>query len=153
MNSQSVTVHDGKGTYSPLTIKVLLIQAHVHGCASVDCVLPPMEIPETDVLRGVVVGVVLISALQILKVLAIMITRALFPKGSGDGDNCFSTAGHQLFAANLKYLRRELENPDNADLVRYWQRADPDKMHENLTRDGHEDLMSAAVAIDPDAGR
>lgn len=79
------------------------------------------------------------------------IARALFP--DRDGSEFFDTAGRQLFAANLKYLRRELDNPTNADLVRYWERADAEKMYENLTRDGHEDLTSAASAIDPNAGR
>lgn len=80
------------------------------------------------------------------------IARALFPEQSGE-DNFFQTAARQLFAANLKYLSRELETPTNADLVDYWQRADSEKMYENLTRDGHEDLTAAASAIDPDAGR
>lgn len=47
----------------------------------------------------------------------------------------------------------ELESPDNADLVRYWQRATPEKMHENLTRDGHENLTAAASAINPETER
>lgn len=80
------------------------------------------------------------------------IARALFPDRNGE-DNFFATAGRQLFAANLKYLFRELENPTNADLVDYWERADAETMYENLTRDGHEDLTAAASAVDPDAGR
>lgn len=78
------------------------------------------------------------------------LARALFPEQSGD---FWNAAGRQLFAANLKYLNRELEHPDNADLVRYWQRATPEKMHENLTRDGHEDLTAAASAINPETER
>lgn len=78
------------------------------------------------------------------------LARALFPEQSRD---FWNAAGRQLFAANLKYLRRELEDPDNADLVRYWQRATPEKMHENLTRDGHEDLTAAASAINPETER
>ncbi|ADJ16965.1 Type IV secretory pathway VirD4 protein-like protein (plasmid) [Halalkalicoccus jeotgali B3] len=80
------------------------------------------------------------------------IARSLFPKGR-DQNNFFDTAGRQLFAANLKYLKRELDNPTNADLVRYWQRASPKKMHENLSRDGHEDLTAAASAIDPETAK
>ena len=51
------------------------------------------------------------------------LARALFP--SGMDDQFFATAGRQLFAANLKYLVRELDEPTNADLVHYWQRASP----------------------------
>lgn len=80
------------------------------------------------------------------------IARALFPKGRDD-TNFFDTAGRQLFAANLKYMKRELDNPTNADLVDYWQRASPKKMHENLSRDGHEDLTAAASAIDPETAK
>lgn len=76
--------------------------------------------------------------------------RALFPEERGD---FWTAAARQLFAANLKYLRRELDEPDNADLVRYWRRATPEKMYENLTRDGHEDLTAAASAINPETER
>lgn len=51
------------------------------------------------------------------------IARALF-RGAEDGDEFFGTAGRQLFAASVKYLARELEEPTNADLKRYWQRTD-----------------------------
>lgn len=78
------------------------------------------------------------------------IARALFPDSRSSKD-FFDTAGRQLFAANLKYLNREIDDPTNADLIRYWQRATPEKMYENLTRDGHEDLRAAASAINPDA--
>lgn len=80
------------------------------------------------------------------------IARSLFPSEDSD-DSFFSTSGRQLFAANLKYLNREIDDPTNADLVNYWQRATPEKMHENLTRDGHEDLTAASAAIDPDASK
>ncbi|WP_245998582.1 type IV secretory system conjugative DNA transfer family protein [Halalkalicoccus subterraneus] len=78
------------------------------------------------------------------------LARALFPEQSGD---FWNAAGRQLFAAILKYLRRELEDPDNADLVDYFARATPEKMHEHLTRDGHEDLTAAASAINPETER
>ncbi|WP_245998616.1 type IV secretory system conjugative DNA transfer family protein [Halalkalicoccus subterraneus] len=82
------------------------------------------------------------------------IARALFPDTDNSaGDDFFVTAPRQLFAANLKYLDREIDNPTNATLVNYWQRATPEKMHENLTRDGHEDLTAASAAIDPDASK
>ena len=76
--------------------------------------------------------------------------RALFPEESSD---FWTAAARQLFAATLKYLRREMVNPDNADLVAYWQKTTPEKMHENLTRDGHEDLTAAASAINPETER
>lgn len=79
------------------------------------------------------------------------VARALFPDEGGDP--FFTNSARQLFAANLKYLRRELDEPDNTDLIDYWRRADADKMHENLTSEGHEDLTGAASAIDPDASR
>ena len=75
--------------------------------------------------------------------------RALFPEG---GD-FWTNAARQLFVATLKYLRREMVDPDNADLVKYWQRSTPEKMHEQLTRDGHEDLTAAAAAISPETER
>ncbi|MDL5363896.1 type IV secretory system conjugative DNA transfer family protein [Halalkalicoccus sp. NIPERK01] len=78
------------------------------------------------------------------------LARALFPEQSGD---FWTGAARQLFAANLKYLHREMESPDNADLVRYFERATPETMHENLTRDDHEDLTAAASAINPETER
>jgi Type IV secretion-system coupling protein DNA-binding domain len=78
------------------------------------------------------------------------LARALFPEQSGD---FWNAAGRQLFAAILKYLRRELEDPDNAELVDYFSRATPEKMHEHLTRDGHEDLTATASAINPETER
>lgn len=58
-----------------------------------------------------------------------------------------------MFAAILKYLRRELEDPDNAELVDFFLWNTPQKMHEHLTRDGHEDLTAAASAINPETER
>ncbi|ADJ16819.1 TraD protein [Halalkalicoccus jeotgali B3] len=78
------------------------------------------------------------------------LARALFPEQNGD---FWNAAGRQLFAATLKYIRREVVGPDNADLVRYWERTVPEKMHEKLTRDGHEDLAAAASAINPETER
>ncbi|KYH23734.1 type IV secretion-system coupling protein DNA-binding domain protein [Halalkalicoccus paucihalophilus] len=78
------------------------------------------------------------------------LARALFPEESGD---FWNAAGRQLFAAILKYMYRELENPDNADFVRYWERTTPEEMHEDLNRDGHEDLTAAASAINPETER
>jgi hypothetical protein len=45
-----------------------------YGCASIVCVLPTTEILQTDVLRSVVVGVVLIPTLLTLEALAVAIT-------------------------------------------------------------------------------
>lgn len=80
------------------------------------------------------------------------IARGIFPDSS-DGDQFFTNAGRQLFAATVKYIHREVENPTNADLKRYWQRTDAKTMYEDLSSDGHEDLTAAASAIDPDASR
>ena len=80
------------------------------------------------------------------------IARGIFPNSS-DGDQFFTNAGRQLFAATVKYIYREVENPTNADLKRYWERTDAKTMYEDLSSDGHEDLTAAASAIDPDAGR
>nr|WP_281177907.1 type IV secretion system DNA-binding domain-containing protein [Halalkalicoccus paucihalophilus] len=78
------------------------------------------------------------------------LARGLFPDEGGD---FWTGAARQLFAATLKYIRRDVTDPDSADLVRYWQRTPPEKMHEKLTRDGHEDLAAAASAINPDTER
>ncbi|WP_281177902.1 type IV secretory system conjugative DNA transfer family protein [Halalkalicoccus paucihalophilus] len=78
------------------------------------------------------------------------LARGLFPDEGGD---FWTGAARQLFAATLKYIRRDVTDPDNADLVRYWQRTTPEKMHEKLTRDGHEDLAAAASAINPNTER
>ncbi|NKE37907.1 type IV secretion system DNA-binding domain-containing protein [Natronococcus sp. JC468] len=79
------------------------------------------------------------------------IARGIFP--GDDGDQFFTNAGRQLFAATVKYIFREVENPTNADLKRYWERTDAETMYEDLSSDGHEDLTAAASAIDPNAGR
>lgn len=50
-------------------------------------------------------------------------------------------------------MSREIENPTNADLARYFERTDPETMYDDLSGDGHEDLVAAASAIDPEAGR
>lgn len=80
------------------------------------------------------------------------IGRALFANAE-DGDEFFGTAGRQLFVAVLKYLHRETENPTNANIARYFERTDPETMYTDLSSDGHEDLVAAASAIDPEAGR
>jgi len=49
------------------------IQAHAYGCAFVAPSLVATKIPQADVLRGVVVGVVLIPAFQALEVLALTV--------------------------------------------------------------------------------
>lgn len=79
------------------------------------------------------------------------IARSLFPDRARD--EFFGTAGRQLFAATAKYMYREMERPDNSDIVSYWERTDPETMHADLRGDGHKDLVAAASAIDPDAGR
>jgi hypothetical protein len=49
------------------------IQAHVYGCASIVCVLPTPEILQTDVLCRVIVGVILVAAIQTLEVLSVAV--------------------------------------------------------------------------------
>ena len=49
------------------------IQAHAYGCASVVPGLVTTEIPQTDVLRGVVVGVILVAAFQAREILAVAV--------------------------------------------------------------------------------
>ncbi|WP_245998703.1 type IV secretion system DNA-binding domain-containing protein [Halalkalicoccus subterraneus] len=48
---------------------------------------------------------------------------------------------------------RSQEPMPNAELVNYFSRATPEKIHEHLTRDGHEDLTAAASAINPETER
>lgn len=44
------TIRIGRGNVLPAYVQRPAIQAHVYGCTSVGCVLPPSEIPKADVL-------------------------------------------------------------------------------------------------------
>lgn len=48
---------------------------------------------------------------------------------------------------------REMVDPDNADRITFWQQSTLEEMYKKLTRDGHEDLSSAASAINPETER
>jgi hypothetical protein len=49
------------------------VQAHAHGCVSAVPSLVTTEIPQTDVLGGVVVGVILVATAQALEILAVTV--------------------------------------------------------------------------------
>jgi hypothetical protein len=51
------------------------IQAHAYGCASAVPSLVTAEIPQSDVLGGVVVGVILVAAFQTFEILAVAVVR------------------------------------------------------------------------------
>ena len=55
------------------------VQAHAYGCASAVPSLVTAEIPQSDVFCRVVVGVVLVTAFQTLKVLALTVVRVREP--------------------------------------------------------------------------
>ena len=60
-------------SHGPRDLRSLAIQAHAYGCASAVPSLVTTEIPQTDVLCCIVIGVVLVATLLTLEVLAVAI--------------------------------------------------------------------------------
>lgn len=76
------------------------------------------------------------------------VARGLFDTDTGE---FFDTAARQVFAAAVKYLDRELDDPTNADLAAYFAKTDREQLHADLVE--YDDLVAPASALDPDAGR
>ena len=55
------------------------VQAHAYGCASTGASLVPAEIPQSNVLRRVVIRVILVTAFQTLKLLTLAVVRVCEP--------------------------------------------------------------------------
>lgn len=84
------------------------------------------------------------------------IARAIFPSGSdsgGDSAAFFNTTARQVFAAVVKYLDRELSNPTNGDLVRFFRSNDAADIYEEIGESKYGDLQQAVDALNPDANR
>lgn len=79
--------------------------------------------------------------------------RAVFPGGGGrrDGGSAehFNKVSRQTFAAVLKMLRRERDNPDNATVLRYFMRSSPEDIFNDLRE--YDDFAAATSALNVEA--